>query len=672
MKNAIILLTLSVAVGGWAANAQRDISAVRTYVTKAVGDKAISEIRKKEGGERFLKKFFADREWMEEFAGSGRPGTYFGHRDGTYAASLKALDLLVWNDKGDFIDSKIGRNIATAFALDHGHDWDARKLVLYMECYREWAKDGTLHDTAWKLDTWRWREVVCMGQNDGLSVENLRWIHDHATLPAGRYGGICWESCSYRLFNCFGASVHGSMYYQPWHHCWNTQELRHRVGGVCGALSKFGSHCAASHGIRSFTAGQPGHCAFMIWDFNADRWGQAYAVTSHTGAHFTLGGDGWPAVEEQNRYYSNPKRMDAEFLRWKGEYEKSMALVHGNWNAAYDWIDAIDASPSPEKWERFAAAVRATFADNPCQGWQLYCRYLRSLNVNKAAKIEAAKKGFLAFRENEAPTYEPMYFDERVLDPVFGIVGNDADTIWALLPAVLAGQGKSKNYYHQAINWAASRLMKTPESSKRFLKQVGLSALKAKRDLDYRGMIVTASQNEDLAMYRQVYALLDRLSPKLAPRRAGKAHPDNDYGQPLLSQDGMLKISGTCGWDSPISYRNVLEAAEYEGGNGFHTSKEDAPWAMVILPGDSEVAGVTVVNSGDGYNATRQVPLEISVSTDGKNFSKVWESDQVQGEWKAKFASPKTARYIRVARRSGAKNEVFHLHKILVYGRKLY
>ena len=672
MKWMILFLLLAVAVGGRAAEAGRDIAVVRSYIVKAVGEKTVAEIRKREGGEKFLKSFLSDREWMEAFAGSGRPGTYFGRRDGTYAESLKALDLLVWNDADGFIGTEIGRNIATALALDHGHDWTERKLVLVMECYREWAKDGTLHDTAWKLDTWRWREVVCMGQNDSLPVEDLRWIHDHATLPAARYGGICWESCSYRLFNCFGASVHGSQYYQPWQHRWNTQELRHRVGGVCGALSKFGSQCAASHGVRSFTAGQPGHCAFMIWDFNADRWGQAYAVTSHTGAHFTLGGEGWPAVEEQNRYYSNPKRMDAEFLRWKGAYADSMALVPGNWNAAYDWVDAIKASPSPDKWERFAAAVRATFADNPCQGWQLYCRYLESFNVNKAAKIEAARKGFLSFRENVAPTYEPMYFDERVLDPVFKIVGDDADTIWSLFPAILEGVSAAKNYYHQAINWAAGRLMTTPEDSKRFLKAVGTSALKTKRELDYKGMIVKASQSEDIAMFRQVYQLMDRLSPKLTPKRVGKALPGNDYGQAVLSQEGLLKISKTSGWDVPVCYRNVLETDDFEGGNGFHTDKEEAPWAEVVLPGDCEISGVTIVNAGGGVNASRQVPIEVSVSTDGAGFTKVWECDQVQDVWKAKFPAPTKARYVRVGRRAGVKNEVFHLHKILVYGRKLY
>ena len=670
MKRLFLLLVSLSALTGLAAKGSRDVATVRDYIVREVGKKTIDEIRKKEGGDKFLKDFFSNREWMEAFAGSGRPGGT-ASKFFSYAEALKALDLLVWNDKDGFASTLVGRNILTALALDHGGDWSAEKLVEHADCYREWDKNGTLHDSAYNLDTWGWREVLTMGQNSMLTTEDLRWIHNYATCPAPRYGGVCW-TCSYRLFNCFGATVHGSQYYQPWQHCWNTQELRFRVGGVCGALSKFGSHCAASHGVRSFTAGQPGHCAFMLWDFKNDRWGQAYSVTSHTGAHFTLGGDGWPALEEQNRYYSNPKRMDAEYLRWKGDYAAAMALVPGNWNAAEDWIEELEARPNPEGWAKLANALRTTFRTEPCQGWQLYRRYLKSFNVNQAARIAEAKKGLLAFVENEAATFEPMYFDERVLTPLAETLGCGDEVIRDLFPTILDGQATSKNYYPAAINWGAARLMKNPEDSKRFLKTVGANAIKHKRELDYSGMILKASDSEDVQMFHQVYTLMDKLAPKLAPKIDGRAYPEIDYGFPLLSKDGVLKISKTSEWDTPITYRNVIDAPQFVGGNGFHTGKEEEPWGEVILPGDCEIAGLTIVNSGGGQNGARQVPLEVSVSPDGLGFTKVWSTDQVQDEWRVSLPSPVVAKYVRVGRAKSEKKEVFHLHKILVYGKKLY
>lgn len=674
MKHLFLLSVFGWACVACAADVKHDVAAVRAALIKAVGDSAIAEIRKKEGGEKFLKAFLADRDWMEQFLGSGRPGTYVldPRQAGTWEGALKALDLLVWNDKGDWIsNSKIGKHVVTAFALNHGTHWSAEKIVQFVDCYREWDLNGTLDDSCYKLDTWGWREVVAMGQNKELPVEALRWIHDFANVPPPRHYGICW-SCSYRLFNCFGASVHGSDYYRPWQHRWNTQELRYRVGGVCGALSKYGSHCAASHGIRSYTAGQPGHCAFMLWDFSVDRWGIAYAVTSHTGCHFSLGGSGFPSSEEQDRYYRNPKRLDAEYLRLKGDYTGAMAAVPGNWNAAYDWLEKIQARPTPDEWEKFAATLRATFKTAPCQGWQLYLKYLESFNVNRSAKVEAAKKGLMAFPESDHPTFEPMYYDERVLEPLAKTLGGGDDVIWELLPTILDSQAASKNYYPAAINWAAGKLMKGPESTKRFLKVVGASAIKAKRDLDYAGMICTAAAAGDLTMFRQVYTLMDKISPKLAPKTTGKAWPTEDYGGQLLSPDGMMRISKSSGWDTPIRYRNVLAAEDFEGGNGFHTDKEESPFVEVILAGETEVTGLTIVNSGTNGNNGRQVPLEVSLSADAATWTKVWSTNELKDEWKVKLPCPMIAKYVKVGRTAGAKTEVFHLHKVLVYGKKQY
>ena len=37
------------------------------------------------------------------------------------------------------------------------------------------------------------------------------------------------------------------------------------VGGVCGAVSKFGSAMVQAHGIPALPVAQPGHCAFLWW-----------------------------------------------------------------------------------------------------------------------------------------------------------------------------------------------------------------------------------------------------------------------------------------------------------------------------------------------------------------------------------------------------------------------
>lgn len=654
----------------------KDGQVVASYIAKTVGRDTLSEIGKLEGGASFLKKFFSDTAWMEQFAGSGmwsiKPWKGLKDDPADAQAALKALDLLVWNDKDDFISTKLGRNIATALALCHGVDWDPVKLVQVMECYREWAKDGTLATDSLGHDVRQWREVLGFGQNAELSVENLRWIHDFANLPAGQYYGLCW-SCDYRLWNCFGASVHGSDYYRPWAHCWNTQELRYRVGGVCGALSKFGSHGAASHGVRSFTAGQPGHCAYLLWDYSVDRWGIAYAVTAHTSPHNSLGAAGFAAVEEQNRYYSNPKRMDAERLRWKGEYEKSMRTCPGNYHAGVAWLNALEKSSTPDGWAAFGKTICDTFNGFPSQGWTLYLAYIDHL-VGRTAKLDAVKKAMSAIRESTEKTFENPYWDEIALVPLDKKFPGDMAAMWTVLDAALEGQAKTTSFYRQTINWGAERLMTDAENSKRFLTTVGKSALKTGEQLDYRGMIEKASESEDVQMWRQVYTLLDKMNPKLSPKKTTKVFAKSQYGGDLLSQDGLLKISNTSGWDNPITYRNALDAVDFEGENAFHTGKNNGPWGMVVLPGASDISGITVVNAGGGQNRNRQVPLVVSLSENGKDFTDVFSSETVQDEWNIQLPAPMKAKYIRVGRKydETSGEHLFHLHKILVYGKKLY
>lgn len=669
---AIAIIFAVMSAFGASKEQKRNIDVVKNYIIKEVGSETLAAIKKREGGEAFLKKFFADQDWMEAFAGSGRPGGT-SHKPGTYADALKALDVLVWNDKNDFIDTPVGRAIATAFALNHGTDWDEKKLVQYMECYREWAADGTLHDSAFDLDTWRWREVVTMGQNADLPVEDLRWIHDFAYASPSRYNWVN-ETCCYRLFNCFGASVHGWLYYAPWAHRWNTEELRYRVGGVCGAMSKFSSHCAASHGIRSFTTGQPGHCAFLLWNFKIDRWDIGYAVTSHSHPHFSLGGKWFPTNEEQNRYYSSNKRMDAEYLRWQGKYAEAMKFLPGNWNAAYDWQESLNAHPSSDGWKKYAAAVLATFKGAPAQGWQLYMPFLESLNVNRDLKIKAAKAALRTFTETEDKTVEAMYFDDVVIQPLADSFKNDPEAMWELIPVALEGQKGSKTYYNGIVRWASANMMANANDTKRILRILAESSKATGIGLDHKDMIRTASDQEDHASFNHVYTLITKTSPQTLPRLNGKKYPEEDYGGKLISDNALIKLSSSKEDDNPVNYRYALIADDFDDMYGFVAHREKHPWAEVVLAGDSEVTGITLVNAGKGGREKLQVPMDISISTDGKEYVNVKHIEEQQDVWKIQLPQVMRAKYVRATpvRSDKEDGKFFNLHKFLVYGRKLY
>ena len=65
MKPVVAAMVLAVAALACAAPAKRDASVVRGYIRRAVGEKAVADIARKEGGSAFLRRFFADQDWME-------------------------------------------------------------------------------------------------------------------------------------------------------------------------------------------------------------------------------------------------------------------------------------------------------------------------------------------------------------------------------------------------------------------------------------------------------------------------------------------------------------------------------------------------------------------------------------------------------------------------------
>lgn len=708
---AIMAFSQIVAAPAKKSKSSRDIKVVREYIKKRVGEQTLKDISSLEGGKKFLDTFFSDQDWMEEFAGSGPvwiQDPKNGQWEGDMGAALKALELLVWNDRGDFITStKVGRNIATSFALNHGHDvfvsndgkeyvsetaWDQEKLVAHMEAYREWYKDGTLDDNSLNQNTREWRQVTNFGQNRNLTIDDLRWIHNIANVATDRAGHICHPHMAYRMWNCFGASVHGSMYYKPWEHCWNTQELRHRVGGVCGAISKFGSGHAAAHGIRAFTAGQPGHCAFQIWDYNRNRWGLGNAVTGDTGSHFAFAKrNDFGSTNEMELFYANAKHMDAEYLRWQaylsGKSEflmKSMALVPSNWQAAMDWIDKIKAKPTQDEWDKFAAVVRKTFSEAPSTGWDLYFRYLDSFGGNKTAMLDAASKGLAAFKEPKADFCETYLFAKRILTPLASRFS--ASELWTIVPSMLDGQAGTPHYYNDIVSWASSELMKSPNDSTRFMKLVVSNSIKNKAPLDYAGMIQNAGANRDVKTFKQVYKLMEKL-PETMPKNTklpkvtfAKKWPEENYGGKLLSADGglALKDISHC---SPLSFKFALTADDVDAGSTFHTGKDIEEWAEVFLYGPSKITGVTIVNT-PGQNSSRQVPIAVEISDNGTDWQRVWSSKENKAQWDVPIHSSSIAtKHVRVVRtdrkpeityESDKEKEFFHLKKILVYGIKQY
>ena len=124
-------------------------------------------------------------------------------------------------------------------------------------------KDKTpLFSAFYKLSAWHLRYVVGSWAED----DELEWARTNVPskfVDPLKIGEAAHEMMPYRLYNDEGVSVHeGASYYKN-----NkvTLQTMHEIGGVCGAVSRFGAAVSQSYGVPAMPIGQPGHCAFLWW-----------------------------------------------------------------------------------------------------------------------------------------------------------------------------------------------------------------------------------------------------------------------------------------------------------------------------------------------------------------------------------------------------------------------
>lgn len=686
------------------------LAIARYAVCRLIGKKGWDELTARRGGEQFLKAFMDDRVWLEDFAWSGTfpanssdgwAKSEDGPGDGTAAAL--ALESLVYQDAGKwvpfengrFADNE-GRRFMTALAIVYS-DKDEAWLADVLDAYRATAKAGRLHKTAYSQPVWRWRFAVHQGHGSA-SCDNMaaqqRHLDKFVNLPMREYAGACWMIV-YRLNNCFGDSVQGPWYYKPWAEAgeWPKRKYSQMIGGVCGELSKFGSAASNAHGLPSTTVGQPAHCAYSR-RLADGTWEVDYSVTGHSQMHmcfwnkhpwqYSVAIEGTMEGDRERRLGADRHialaLLAEESGAKSGEVEayfrqacRSWPTHYGAWRAYGDWVGRSGASLDTMRvWVRGCARGMKT-GRQPL--WDFLTPYFARLAKEKGKKALADDLVVFAplLTQSDRKIQEEADF-KKTLEEWTKPLGGDVSLVVPVLRAMLDSQYGTKDYFSQVLGWGGDALMGTPDGVAKYMQALGdVVAAKTKDGkaggLDFNPLIMSASKTGNLDAFRQMASLQNRLEPY---KGSGKPYPATDFGGQLLSSEGLLKTSSTSGWDSPKNYARCIDSTPSDG-NGFHTAKEKAPWAEVMLPGPIEVFGVLLENNSAHQNRHRQVPLEIQVSEDGSEWKTVHSESEVRQTYRVDLrkVSPR-ARYVRVRRTPEAKDEVFHLGKILVYGKKLY
>ncbi len=248
-------------------------------------------------------------------------------------------------------------------------------------------------------------------------------------------------------------------------------------------------------------------------------------------------------------------------------------------------------------------------------------------------------------------------------------VDDDMERCFKLFQAALPTQYGTRDAFGRLLNWGGSKFLKDPTYAKRYVAALNDLLKEKGNEGNALGQFVNSAIREaSVAGNIEAFHALSDLYTALNPSERGMYDFKGFTDQPLLSKDGLLRISTTSGWDHPEFYRHVIDE-KYPQGN-FHTGNEKEPWAEVRLPGMAEVSAVHL-NNEFGQNGWRMVPFTVEVSTDGNSWKKVAESDKVQTVYNFTFA-PVKAQFVRVTVRSPDGNRLFHLRKFAVFGKKLY
>ena len=355
----------------------------------------------------FLNWLLNDETAMKEYLDGGLPskikqGTmdaYFYGNDNKVvpAKELSALEVWskIWN-KDSASREGINLKIAVATSLEFASpvmSWPANKVIDPVERYlnfKDANQNNELFPCFRTFNVKNLRNIV----NVKLTNEDIVWLRQHTKdVSEGKIDEkFKWQkehikkkdllsqdkiaesdyTIQYTTKNPEGKSVFGSGFYgdNP------TIQKVVEYGGVCGALSKYGTASSQVFGVPAYAVGQPGHCAFLYlksdnhWYIgnNISGWkGTAHYTTTipYMFLHETLS-QNQEAFDksEELRMLANDVNSNEKAKVISDEATKACPLNYSAWESKLDLM-LKDPSTSAEEFEKVNSDIMNTFAQYP-------------------------------------------------------------------------------------------------------------------------------------------------------------------------------------------------------------------------------------------------------------------------------------------------------------------
>ena len=622
--------------------------------------------------EAFLNAITQNEAWMREVLDSGTV------RDGR--RSIAFLESL-WLDDPDLENRPIDRSMATACALEIGQRGrDEANMRMIYEYYRNALHEQRLNICYDTLATWERRFLAHGVQHGGYNaIASQEYLLKHIAWPRAAYVNACWRA-PYRSYNCFGDSVQGWMYYQPFVGSFeNSAEQTLTVGAVCGGLSNVGAAAAIANGIPAFTMGEPGHCAYAV-EVAPGRWQPAYSLSWKRGLHTAINRGTWTSHMLAQESFLDPavvqKANDKRRLaRWHVEagdpksaeraYRDALrcnALDESLWDEYLTFAATQDYDPS--WWMQAGRRIQhGLLPDHPEPAWALLAKHVfpksfgdstPNQRASSFGRFNSQLEGWGSSRWNIEGAWNWMYTrigDEKsqprfILNVVEHLV--DSTTLGPTAVAwAMQKNGDDPKRQDALERTLLSRTRSSSDGRDAILRQMARQGLPA------------AAEAHDLETFQRIGRAASRLQPARPSLEESNIKP---FKGQLLSHGGALRIFKPGNrWDGPENHWGVLE----ERGGDFHTENGTTPWFEIELPHFGMIEGI--VMEGRHGQTHRYNGARILVSVDGQEWehAATLEGSNIWYRVDLADSRPK-ARFVRVER----DGKCLHFHRVLVYGRK--
>lgn len=637
---------------------------------------------------KVLSAICSDIEWMEQIAFSGE----LRH----FTRVVQIISAIADAD-ADALKKGADRDTTTAVALEYArNDWPTTDAVNRACYFLKYRRQGRLNSSFDNLPIHQ-RRVACGWKNQHSSgtIKAFEWALNNVHLPDWQYPASCWR-CGYIADNFFGDTVQGPWYAAPFVGIYSDNHMAFTkyVGGVCGGLSHFGAASACANGVPALTAGEPGHCAYVV--LVDGKWTPAYSLSWERGLHWIPWDNNWTysALHLTDALYakknknttrlSNAYRMLARLYWEKNDTANTLACFEAS----------ADAAPlNYPMWREYANFLSDKMPKN-VKAWRklnaVLCQGMASCYPEQAAELlkqrvygglaacgmssedlTVACALFWKYADVMGPDrWYIEAFANRQLDMCKNAAEDKETATIKHYVMVLKAAASHDAYSGTLMAWGNGVAGSLSEEGKKLMTQGMIKALGTGASLSSEqrakllgGLILTAERSRDMSTFHSISKMID---PKQIHGTAAIPEP-NPFPGKLVSEGGMPFASSTSEWDAPHTHSGLLT----QQGGTLHTGRDTNAWLAVKLPKHAYITGVIFAGTNQWALIHRFRPLRVQVSDTGRDddWHDVGEVIPSTGNYINRFdlrnERPK-ALYVRVLRPGGP--EYFHANGIYVYG----